>query len=530
MTINSKIKTFWLKDFQGMNQRQDMDKIGDNQSWLLRNVSLDKPGTWSKRKGSRICATSEGGEITGGITYFKNDGTTVLRAVRSTNLCTYDPTANTWTTIQTGTFTAGSKVQMVNYLNRVYSISPSDFLSYETGGAGTKVVDSDTNGIKGNTIAVAQNTLFVGGVNAIGAGSVAYQDRVYYTVYDLTNNVSTNNFWDSGKTFSNSVRFFSTIKPVTALFSYSNMLYAFTETTCYTFDMRYESNALGVQKVFDIGCANPRAVCEVNGQLVWMSPDARIWSYVPGNAPQNISWILQDDENGEAIINRIPFNTITDVSCGSYKNTVYFSIGAITYLNDNFDGQYCVLKGLFTENNASILWSMDTYSQKPSLFIDGRENGEVVKYFCAYLTKDVYKMNYGVNDGTQTIQSPVTTKCRTKFFDFETPYETKEGDEILVKFRPQTANPCILTVSYALDGSLTYIPITSPTLTTYGKIDMYSTTAGSQLDGYALIKFPPSINFRTLSLEISNAILNNDFEFSGLGINLTSRDLDVRLS
>ncbi len=61
MTINSKIKTFWLKDFQGMNQRQDMDKIGDNQSWLLRNVSLDKPGTWSKSIGTH---KGYGGNIT----------------------------------------------------------------------------------------------------------------------------------------------------------------------------------------------------------------------------------------------------------------------------------------------------------------------------------------------------------------------------------------------------------------------------------------------------------------------------------
>lgn len=523
---------YWFSDFLGMNQRQNWDVIPPNQSMLLRNVTMDKPGALTKRKGSDLLATTQAGDgVYGLIQYISNTKTGKVHAVRSTDLDKYNDSTDLWETIDSGQFTAQTKVQSVNFKNRVYHISTSDNLCYDAGGACTDV-GAGGNEIRGNSIAIAQiNYLYVGGVTYIGGiGAVNYQDRVYYSIFDSQNNVATHQLYDSGDTMATSTRWFTLNAPCRGLFRFGTaegLLYAFTENECIRWNMRLENNATGLDVMFPIGLANPRAITECNGYMVWMSPDKRIWAW-NGNygKPQNIGWPIEDDTNEEAIINLISNAQVEHVCAGSIGNTVHFSIGDINYFGEAMTN--CVIKGLFTQNMNYVYWTLDTYPVKPVIFANAFINNKRVLLFGADGVDDVYQMYEGKNDGTVAVDA----RIKTMFAGHGTPLNTHIAKFLWLKFRPQSSQSTYPKISYAKNGKFTYIPISDPDagtpLTKYGKVDMYESDYATNTDKILPINFPGGVKYRTISLEIANAQLNEGFEISGIGIGYSIEPLDIR--
>ena len=89
----------------------------------MRNISLDKPGAYIKRKGSDLKATTQAGNgVYGLIEYKSNAGTGKVHSVRSTDLDAYTVGTDTWDAIDAAQFTASTKVQSVNYLNKVVRV------------------------------------------------------------------------------------------------------------------------------------------------------------------------------------------------------------------------------------------------------------------------------------------------------------------------------------------------------------------------------------------------------------------------
>jgi hypothetical protein len=517
----------WISDLGGIIQRQDMDKIPDNSSPLLLNISLVKPGTWMKRKGTDLLGTTLAGSGTrGALDYLKPDTTHEIHAVRTTNLDKYVSATDTYSTIDAADFASTGQVQSVNYLGRTYWIGANEPLRYSSGGTTTAVVDTagTPQTIQGNTIATAQNTLFIGGINKIGSGAVSYRDRVYYSRFDEDTGLGTHNYYDDAHAWEwqLTTRFFSTVTPVRALYTFSTLgtVIAFSESEAYQFNIRYEDQLAGVDRLFGIGCVGPRAVTECNGWLTWMAPDKRIMGWTGGSTPpQPLTWAIEDDANGEAIINKILASNLSTVCAGSLGNTIYYSIGTITQFGETITN--ALLVGLFSQDSSSILWSLYSLPFKPTIFFNANFDGERVLCFGNETNDNIYRMEIGTSDNGTAI----TAKARTKFYHFSMPYQTKETQNIFVKFRPQAVNNTYLKVSAAYDGKVSYAALSDPDavtpVTTHGVIDMYQSDYATNLDKVGIIEHDAAKQYRSVSWEFSNNILDESFVISSFGQDVT---------
>jgi hypothetical protein len=497
---------YTINDLQGMIQRQDADKIAENQSPFLQNISLDKPGTWSKRKGSDLLATTQAGAgVYGLINYAKNDGTNTLRAVRTRDLDAYNEATDTWTAIDATQFTAATKISSVVFNDNVYHISPQDYLCYETGSTCTEVGAGEDR-IKANQVMVAQNTLFV-------CGRVSYQDRVYFSVFDSDANQLSDQLWtDDEARLADSSQYFRLNKPHVGSMAFNGLSYHFTKSSCYEWNLISYS----LREVFNIGLAGQRAVTVCNGWLIWMAPDKRIFAWGGAGQPMDLSWPLEDDENGEAFINAIDEDNLEFVAAGSIGNKFYFSVGNVTTFGETLTN--AVLKGLVTQKMDNVLFSIDTYPVKPVIFANAVLANKEVLLFGADGVDDIYQMNTGINDGSTAI----TAKAKTAFIDFNKPFYEKSLNSIEIKYRPQATVNTNLKVRFAKDGNYTYTTLSDADggTTTYGSLDMYSANASTKLSDMKKLNFQPQTKGRSFSIEFSNNQTGEDFEVSSFAFDV----------
>ena len=506
-TQEQKLNPYFVDDLQSIIERQDADKIQENYSPLLINISLDRPGTWIKRKGSSLLSgTQAGNGVYGLVTYKKNDDTNVLRAVRSTDLDKY---VTSWTALDTAQFTASTFVSSTNYLNRVYHISPSDLLCYESGSTCTDVGTGDDR-IKANQVVTTQDTLFVCGVSYGVGAAQTWQDRIYYSLFDTANNIASHQLWEDAEgDLTSSTRFFTLLTPHKASVVFNGLSYHFTADRCFEFDITTTS----VKEVFNIGCAGPRAVTECNGWLIWMSPDGRIWGWGGAGQPMPMSWAIEDDVNGEAIINKISASNISAVSAGSLGNKFYFSVGGITVYNETISN--AVIVGLLTQNLDNVLFSIYSYPYEPQIWANIKISNKESLVFGSSGVDDVFQVETGVNDGSTAISA----KAKTSMLGFDSPLLNKDFEHLLVRFRPQSSSDTFLKVKYAIDGETAYTVLSDPdnSVTGAGKIDMYDSSS-TKRSLTKILKFPQEASGQLLSLEFSNDQLNESFEISGFGI------------
>jgi hypothetical protein len=530
---SNKEKMFWIDNFLGINQRQNWDAIPLNTSPLLQNISLDKIGSWSKRKGSDLLATTQAGTGVFGLhEYNPYNAPSKVRAIRSTDLDTYDFDTDTYTAIDPTNFTANTKIFSVDFLNKAYHISEADYLQYENGTT-TTVVGTGGNEIKGRALAVAQNTLFVGNVTHIGGvGAVDQQDRVYYSFFNNETQTPDDQLYDNetgSNSMSTSTRWFTVLAPLRGLFPYglSNSIHAFTGSKCYSFDVAMENNSTGPKWVFDIGLSNQRGITTCNGWMVWMDATGRFWGWNGSSAPNSLSFALEDDSKGEAIVSAIDKENIGDVCAGSLGNKFYFSIGNINYFGETINN--ALLVGFMMPDMSNVLWSLYSLPVRPTIFINATHDGERVLLFGTDDADDIYQLEVGTNDVGSTTTA-VTGKAKTAFTDCNNPLYTKNGTEIWIKFRPQPVNNTYLKISYAVDGNFQYTSISDSDgggETDGGVIDMYDAQYATKTDNIVRVKIPGGVRFRTISIQIENSQVSESFEVTGIGVMYTLQPLDI---
>jgi len=522
---------YWINNLIGINQRQNADDIPENMSYVTKNVSLDKFGVWAKSKGNNILGETIVGRGVYGLEQYRAvDAVQKIHAIKARDLESYMYDTNTWTVIDTGQFGAQVRTESVNYKNRIYWLNSFNNLCYESEGTCTDV-GAAGNEISGLAIATAQNTLFVGGVTGIAGSGVDELDRVYYSLFDNTNNVPDDQLYDTGETMATSSRWFTLQARVKALhaFSADNLLYAFSDRATFKFDMRFENNATGLVKIFDIGAANSRAVTEVNGWMVWMDNNARIWAWGGAGLPIDLGWEIDDDTQEESFIANIDRSNLENVCLGSLGNKLYVSIGSLDYFDVHYNN--AVLTCVIDQKLNNIRWSIEDWQFAPTIFKTINNQGRDIllwsheSYF-EDTDRDVYQTNQGLNhDGTA-----ISSFARTKFTGCGDPMQTKEAKELIIKFRPQRAEDTYLKVSYAIDGKRNYTVLSDPdnSVTKHGVVDMYDADHGLKFDKIAKVAFPSGTNFRTISIGLENNQLDETFEISGIGIRYMARDLDLR--
>jgi len=504
-------------NFQGIVQRQDPDQIPEGASPLLINISVDKPGTWSKRKGSLLLGTLyAGGMVQGAIEYLSYSGSRAIHSIVDQNYNIFDPTNNVFNTEETGKFPFSTIVNGVNFLNRVYWVCPIDNAKYESGSTMT-VWGAGGSEIHAQNICTAQQTLFVSNVTSVNNVAQSYQDRVYYSTFK--NNMPTDQLYNDSETnLVGSTRFFTLLAPVTASYAYgvTGLSYHFTENSCYSFDISYASNSLGIQKQFDEGCCGPRAITTCNSWMVWMDAMARIRGWGGAGPVIPLSWGIEDDSNGEAIINNIDKTQLSNVAAGSFKNKFYFSIGDLTIQNQTFKN--VVIVGLMTQGIDNVLYTLYSFPWKPVVFFNAKINSTYGLY-CGASDGNVYQLEYpAYNDGgTQ----PIIAFANTEFKTAGNYFQTNSIVGIYLKYRPQTTQATYLDVSYAVDSNLTYT-----SLNKNGKINMFDPKAATVKDSLAMVNGPAQ-RFKSLSLQVGNSLLNQGFSISAIAVKPIKGELDL---
>lgn len=507
-------------DFQGMNQRQDFTKIPVNASPFILNATLSKPGSVLKRGGLDLYSTTQAGiGIQGGIDYETISDTHSLRIIRNGSIEVYNDTTDTFSVTALNVFNTSSKVESALFNNKAYHISLNDNLCYETGGSVT-VVGAGGDEIKGGTIAVAQQALFVGQI-------LGHEDRVYYSLYDSANNIPSHQFWnDSEGNLASSTRFYSLLRKNTCLYSFglTGLCYAFTTEECFELDLERSSNVFGIRKIFDIGCANQRSITTCNGAMIWMDTRGRIWKWAGVGAPFPVSWDIEDDTIKKALINCIDKTNINNVCAGSLNNEFRFSIGNINNFNKNLTN-VCI-KGLLTQGIDRALWSIDTYPYKPTAFIKYKQDSENKLLMAVNGVNNIYEMDTNTysDDGVA-----IDFFYATNFMDFDFPIHTKSGEELFVEFSPQPTETNYLNISYAINGRLEYTDMSSPDATipviSHGVINMYSSDYLNSTNEIKKIRFPNEVRFRLLSLGFGNNQLNEGCEIIAIEMRLLALDI-----
>jgi hypothetical protein len=251
-----------------------------------------------------------------------------------------------------------------------------------------------------------------------------------------------------------------------------------------------------------------------------MSPDKKIWRWGGAGLPAPASWDIEDDSNKEAFINLIDEAELSDVCAGSVGNQFFFSVGNVTYRGTTYTN--AVLRGLMNQDASYILWSIDTYPVRPIIFAQTVIDNERVLTFGTEGVDDVYIMENGTNDGATAIDG----RSRTAFLNFGDPFSEKEVSQLIIEYKPQTADNTYLTIRYAINGSTTYTDVSSPDagtpITAYGVIDMYESDAATDFQENRPLGFPQGLKFKNISIEVGNSQSSESFEITRIGFRIST--------
>jgi len=506
---------------------------------FIAGTSVLNGTTWNAVAGTDLCFSlsfaenltsyPKGARV---IEYQPYSGVNVKHRSNYTDLDIYDDATDSWSTSVSNAFNGTSDIEACNYINRVYWVGENDELQWENGTGSMTIVGTPDNTIKGKTIANVQNTLFVGNVNEVSEDTVDYQDRIYYSLFSKANNNPSDQLYQSNpiETIDISTRWFSVLAPVRALWSFSTtgLLYIFTDFKCFQFDMRYAVNSVGPTLMFNYGACSPRAVTECNGWMVWMDNEARIWGWSGTGVPVPFSWDIDDDDKNEALINLIDPDNLSKVCAGNYKNKFYFSVGDITYKDTLYEN--CVITGLLAQNFQTILWEVSCLPVQPGSFYSAFKSGIRALIFSDILSADVYQFDKTIINDANTA---ISGYGKTKFFDFNMPFNTSQNLRLYVKYKPQPAPGTYLRVRFSVDGDFNYTTLSDPDstlgspVTMYGVIDMYDRNNATKIDAVKMLQFPNIARGRTLSIEVGNEKLNEDFEIKGIGIEFVKQSIDL---
>lgn len=427
----------------GMDQATDPSLVENNESPLLRNMSLDQPGNWNTRLGTRLLGdvpvTSD--SIWGLFHLYQVDGTRKLLKVTDRDLYLLDEGLGTWSAVDTNEWPATTKVDGVNFLNRLYlgSADGDTSLKYTTGGAVTAV----TPKIGGSMLAVNKNILAVGGnlikpeviaftdpftdnfpattgtvaanADVAGAGTITATTSVFEPemVGGFFYNTDTAQWllitaWQSG-TVINVVgdtsamddnafvvlrNVFKQDNACTGLIGFREMFVSFDERKMYMWDPTNDWSDENPRS----GCVNYRTVKVVDGLLLWASRSG-IWLWSGQGKPQDITSKFRNKVNGYGIWDLIDTTIWADACAHSFESEGIYELhlgtlktlsGAPASALPNVSLVYDVKKGT---------GYLKTYARSPRIFTTFiNSDGEELNLFGTNDTSAIYQMRTNHTD------------------------------------------------------------------------------------------------------------------------------------
>lgn len=458
MKIDIRPKLYWFQNLSGgMNQSTDEALIENNESPLLKNVILDRIGSWSSRKGTSLIGgvTAGSNRVWGLGSYDKSDGTHTFFRVCNQDLEKFNGT-DTWSVVDTDEWTANKKVNMVNFLDRLYlgcedGTTP---LAYTT----TTTITDVTPTIGGHHLAVNKAVLAVGG-NAIKPNVIFYTDPNTDKFYDTTgtaaadadsggaNTLTTTTdifeayhegaayvynstdgvlrfvtgFTDantvttdgSTSTWNNDtiytlINYFTQDGEVTGITDFQGYFISFDEDNMY----RWDPLSTWSEKIAGFGCVNERSIQNVNGNLIWADREA-IYLWTGEGLPIDISGKIKDDVDGYGLFNLISDSNWDQIAAGSFDGKYYLSVGDLSTVSGA--PASAITNAEFVFDTQTGGWLLNSRDDKPvvySTFINS--SGSKDLYYGEKTAMAVYKMNTGTTDadsagGTSSISLEART-------------------------------------------------------------------------------------------------------------------------
>lgn len=466
MKNSVKPELFWYQNLTGgMDQATDFQLVENNASELLKNVVMDRPGTWSRRKGTALIGnvTSGGDDIWGLFTYNKSDGTHTFMRVNNRDLQVFNGT-DTWTSTDTDEWTASKKVNGANYLDRLY-LGCEDGTTPLAWVVATGTLTDITPTIGGHCLAVNKSILAVGG-NAIKPNVIFYSDPYTDTFYSATGTCAANadsggantvtttteifepdmiggviynttegvmnliTAWTDGDTITTDAatatwdndtvyimqNIFTQDGEVTGIVGFNDTFISFDEDNMYIWDPTSQWS----QKLPGFGCVNERSIAVMDGVLIWADREG-VYLYNGTDRPMDISGRIKDPVYGYGLWDLINDSNWGTIAAGGFDGKYYLSVGTLSTLSGAPASALANAELVF--DLASGTWAVNSRDSIPTVYATFiNSSGSKDLYYGEQAASAVYKMNTGTTDATDAGgTAAITFEARTPHFVFSDP-------------------------------------------------------------------------------------------------------------
>jgi hypothetical protein len=493
MNVNIEPRIKWYQNLSGgMNQSVDDQLIENNESPLLKNIILDKVGNWASRKGTDLLGsvTTGSDQVYGLGTYDESDGTHTFFRVCNRDLEKFNGT-DTWSSVDADEWPASTKVNMINFLDRMYlgSEDGATALAYTEG---TTITDVSPT-IGGHCLAVNKSMLAVGG-NSIMPNVIFYTQPNTDTFYDATGTCAANadsagantvtttteifeayhegaayiynttdgeihlitgftdgdtvttdgstSGWDNDTVYV-LIDYFTQDGEVTGVTSYQGTFISFDEENMYVWDPA----STWSEKIPGFGCVNERTIKNVGGYLIWADREA-IYMYNGSGRPIDISQKIKDPVDGYGLFDLIDSSNFDQLAAGAFDGKYYLSVGDLSTVSGAPASAITNAEFVFdTSNGAWVLNSRDDEPVVYSTFINS--SGSKDLYYGEESAMAVYKMNTGsTDDDSAGTAAAFTVEARTPHYTFDDPTIEYRISAFYVKYK-SGGN---VTVTYSSNG------------------------------------------------------------------------------
>lgn len=475
-----------------MNQSINNQLVENNESPLLKNVVLDKIGTWSSRKGTtKLGGTTAGSDRIWGLgAYNETDGTHTFFRVANRDLEKLTEATSTWASVDDDEWPASKKVNMVNFMDRMYlgSEDGATALAYTSGTTITDIAPK----IGGHCLAVNKSRLAVGGnsimpnvifftqastdrfydktgtcaanADSAGANTVtttadvfeAYHEGAAY-LYNSTDGVlrfiigftdattvttdGDTSGWNDDTVYV-LIDYFAQDGGCKGIVSFQEKFVSFDEDNMYSWD----PSSTWSYKTPGFGCVNERTIVNVDGYLIWVDREA-IYLYDGSSRPIDISSKIKDGVDGYGLFDLINPSNFSQLAAGSFDGKYYLSVGDLS--TQTGAPASAITNAEFVYNVASSSWTINSRDDEPvvySTFIGS--TGAKDLYYGEKTNLAVYKMNTGTTDAdSATGTSAISVEARSPHYTFQDPTIQYRISAFFIKYKSGGT----VTVAYSAD-------------------------------------------------------------------------------
>lgn len=400
-----------LNDFSGgLNNRDAVIKLRDNESPDLMNVDFSEAGSVSKRNGTSLVGNDVGNAKILGLYSFVY-GQDSAQQVMVTNVGVYPPslyyrTTGNWTEVNVSAF-ANADVEFDKFLGD----SATEFVFF-TDGTTLRTYNPATNAVAtagaspattGGIIRVYQNKLYL-------RGSATKPERVYFSALGNGESWSANDYFDVPSQATGETG--ATGDPITAFAVHQNRLIIFKRYSTWAWDT---SRLVQIHKT--IGCVGKRAFCTVGNYLYFMSYDGV--QRLSGNFIEPVSLKIK------STIDAIPDARKPEIAMEFFDDKVFVATAASGAANNNIvlvnypflrvdelrQAPWSYWKGGSNEMAFSVFSVYQQDSTTDPILTGGRASADSV----------VIKLDTGTSDYPST--AAITSYYKTKYFPIVARYK-----------------------------------------------------------------------------------------------------------